>query len=477
MTDIPFPIVSGIFSDEKTKSFLMENGFTLIDFYKGRVIISRRLHEFGFLAPELLSGENSTGVPDSDREALLSMIGRIHDGEIEQGEGQFRFSDGEGESHWIDIRIRAVDRGPEKTAQIVIMNDQDITELHHAQEEIRERLMEIDSLKELLFAINKSLDFDETLARIIEHLHRIIPFDRATVQSYDGDSLTIIGGYGYPNQLIKNLKFPVKGVDNPSTRAMALRRPIICNDVERDFAGFTQVDGKAPIKSWLGIPLVYEDRTIGLFSLDSYAWDFYRERHARIASNVAEHISIAVEHARQHSIVKEEARTDSLTGVANRYGLETIGQELFIRASRNDHPLGVLMIDIDFFKQVNDAKGHAYGDLVLIAIAEGIQQSLRINDYLVRYGGEEFLVLLPDTSARESLIVAERLRETIPNLKVNGGESCPTVSIGVFSGVPGLQELLHEFIRRADLALYDAKSAGRNRCRVWRPKFDSALNH
>ena len=119
---------------------------------------------------------------------------------------------------------------------------------------------------------------------------------------------------------------------------------------------------------------------------------------------------------------------------------------------------------------MNDTHGHAYGDQVLRVLAGGIQQNLRTKDYLVRYGGEEFVVLLPGTSTREALVVAERLREKIPLTDVDGLHTCPSISIGVFSGVPGTEDLLHEFIHRADLALYEAKEAGRNRCRVWTPK-------
>ena len=211
--------------------------------------------------------------------------------------------------------------------------------------------MEIESLRSLLFAINKSLDFDDTIAKIIEHLHRIIPFDRASVQSLENGFLSVIGSFGYPEIILSNLRFPVRGIDNPSARAISSRRPIVCNDVEHDFEGFVQVQDSIEIKSWLGIPLIYEGRAIGLFALDSAKPDFYTNQHIRLASNVAEHIAIAVEHARQHTIVKEEARTDTLTNVANRYGLETDGQELFSRAERDEKPLGILMIDIDFSKK------------------------------------------------------------------------------------------------------------------------------
>jgi diguanylate cyclase (GGDEF)-like protein len=418
----------------------------------------------------LLDRLNADWLHADDRQGFLSQLDKVLKGEHERTQGQYRFLRPKNEALWLSISMRPLEWDASGKTTVLAIHDEDISSLHAAQEEIRERLIEIDSLKDLLFAINKSLDFDDTIHRIIAHLHKVIPFDRATVQSYDGAILTVIGSYGYSPENVSDLKFPVKGLDNPSARAIASRRPMICNDVINCFEGFVQVDTVSPVRSWLGIPLVYEGMAIGLFSLDSFVPDFYTDRHARIASNVAEHISIAVEHARQHSLVKEEARTDGLTGVANRYGLETVGQEIFLKALRNDTPLGILMADIDFFKDVNDKLGHSYGDKILAAIAQGISQSLRMKDYLVRFGGEEFVILLPEASPREALVVAERLRELIPRINVDDKETCPTISIGIFSGVPGPQDSLHEFIHRADLALYDAKSAGRNRCRVWRPK-------
>ncbi|MEW6548623.1 MAG: diguanylate cyclase [Spirochaetota bacterium] len=470
MPSSTFSIITAIFSEEKTKTLVVENGFSILDYAGGRVLLSERLAALGLKPQALLSREEAPWLHEEDRQGYLEQLSNVLRGHSERVQGQYRFLRSQGEPLWLSVSIRPLEWDAAGAPSLVIIHDEDISSLHAAQEEIRERLIEIDSLKDLLFAINKSLDFDDTIHRIIAHLHKVIPFDRASVQSYDGTDLTVIGSYGYPPETVKSLKFPVKGVDNPSAQAISSRRPMICNDVIGCFNGFIQVDQDNPVRSWLGIPLVYEGRSIGLFSLDSGVAGFYNDRHARIASNVAEHISIAVEHARQHSLVKEEARTDGLTGVANRYGLETVGQEIFLKALRNDSSLGVLMADIDFFKDVNDTKGHNFGDKVLVAIAQAITHSLRTKDYLVRFGGEEFVILLPETSTREALVVAERLREMIPRTDVDGKETCPTISIGVFSGIPAPHNSLHEFIHYADLALYDAKAAGRNRCRVWRPK-------
>ena len=463
-------IISSIFSEEKARALVGENGFSIVDYPGRRVLLSERMAALGIDPNSLLNPLEANWLHDEDRQGYLAQLDKILRGETERTQGHYRFLRLNNEALWLSISMRPLELDPFGKPTILGIHDEDISSLHAAQEEIRERLIEIDSLKDLLFAINKSLDFDDTIHRIIAHLHKVIPFDRATVQSYDGATLTVIGSYGYSPEHVSDLKFPVKGMDNPSARAISSRRPIICNDVINSFKGFVQVDIVNPVRSWLGIPLVYEGMAIGLFSLDSFVPGFYTDRHTRIASNVAEHISIAVEHSRQHSLVKEEARTDGLTGVANRYGLETIGQEIFLKALRNDSPLGILMVDIDFFKDVNDKKGHGFGDKVLISLAQAISQSLRVKDYLVRFGREEFVILLPETSPREALVVAERLRELIPRINVDDKETCPTISIGVFSGVPSPQDSLHEFIHRADLALYEAKAAGRNRCRVWRPK-------
>jgi len=382
---------------------------------------------------------------------------------------QLRFILPNGSILWLALSFQILKGDSDSGYSFLIIRETNVTDLVDARDEIKERLLEIESLKSLLTAINKSLDFNDTISTIIDHLHHMIPFDKASVQLLDGSCLRVISGYGYAEEQLKGLCFPIDVLTSPSSRAVYSRRPIVCNDVEKDFEGFIKVDSDIEIRSWLGIPLVFEDKPIGLLALDSVKKGFYTHQHVRIASSVAEHLALAIVNARKHTLIKAEARTDKLTGLANRYGLETIGQEFFSKAASDDKPLGLLMLDIDHFKVVNDSFGHNYGDQVLRSIASEIQRSLRSDDYPVRYGGEEFLILLPDTSTREALVVAERLRENIACLTLSDKRDFPTVSIGIFSGIPSYTEVLHEFIQRADLALYEAKEAGRNRCRVWTP--------
>ena len=160
--------------------------------------------------------------------------------------------------------------------------------------------------------------------------------------------------------------------------------------------------------------------------------------------------------------VEHRARHDLLTGTLNRTGIESRLCGELDRAHRNGHPLSALLIDIDHFKSINDTHGHAAGDQALRAVAQSIASSLRSYDLLGRYGGDEFLLLLPETPSRSALEVAERIRTLLTNAPQPPGSSIqrPTVSIGLTETLP--LDTTASLLARADAALYDAKHAGRN---------------
>lgn len=168
---------------------------------------------------------------------------------------------------------------------------------------------------------------------------------------------------------------------------------------------------------------------------------------------------------RQERTLRQQARTDPLTAVFNRRHFVELAERELLRAVRFNHPVSVMMIDIDHFKDINDAHGHAAGDRVLQRLAARCRDGLREIDVFGRLGGEEFSVLLPETTCAGAVVVAERLRESIAALKVSVPASPPlsfTISIGVAewnredTAVEGV-------LARADAALYEAKNAGRNR--------------
>lgn len=167
----------------------------------------------------------------------------------------------------------------------------------------------------------------------------------------------------------------------------------------------------------------------------------------------------------QEAEMTRQAHTDFLTGLHNRRSFFEQGEREFVRSKRHGSDMAVLMLDIDFFKAVNDRHGHQAGDQVLQGLSRMCQQNIRSIDLAGRLGGEEFAILLPDTGLVRALDVAERLRTAVAGnaVPITGGAAIPiTISIGVASLRAGDSDL-HALLQAADNALYAAKTAGRNR--------------
>lgn len=165
------------------------------------------------------------------------------------------------------------------------------------------------------------------------------------------------------------------------------------------------------------------------------------------------------------------AVTDELTGLLNRRAILQRGQEEWLRAARFHHPFSCLMLDIDHFKAINDNCGHAAGDEVLKRIANVLGDLVRKTDHIGRLGGEEFLVLAPETDRTQAITLAERIRIGIQSA---GIESIGERRISASIGIAGLhnEESLEQLIRHADKALYTAKDAGRNRCILYQERIE-----
>jgi diguanylate cyclase (GGDEF)-like protein/PAS domain S-box-containing protein len=161
--------------------------------------------------------------------------------------------------------------------------------------------------------------------------------------------------------------------------------------------------------------------------------------------------------------LRELASTDELTKALNRRSIFEVANDEIARARRYERPLSIAMLDLDHFKAVNDRFGHAVGDEALRAVADGIRSTLRKQDRVGRYGGEELLVVLPETENDDARTVIERARASVESIEMVRGDA--RVALTVRAGVVSLQrdEDLGALLRRADSALYEAKSSGRNR--------------
>lgn len=165
------------------------------------------------------------------------------------------------------------------------------------------------------------------------------------------------------------------------------------------------------------------------------------------------------------------ARTDALTGLHNRAQLDASLEIELSRSRRSRSPLSLLMIDLDHFKRINDTHGHPVGDRVLRAVAESLGQITRCSDLVCRYGGEEFAVILPDTTPANAYAVAEKIRVSLMALNLREGQATipVTASIGISGTRPEGLTQAAELLREADQALYLSKQRGRNRTEMFQP--------
>jgi diguanylate cyclase (GGDEF)-like protein len=180
---------------------------------------------------------------------------------------------------------------------------------------------------------------------------------------------------------------------------------------------------------------------------------------------------ILLQRSLMHAQLQAAARTDAKTGLLNAAAWQREADSEISQANRKDEPVSVLLIDVDHFKRVNDGHGHLTGDDVLRCLAAELRQQVRETDIVGRFGGEEFVVLLPKTGETEAYRIAERLRRSAGVVSVLAGDTPVgvTVSVGVATSEGQRDAEVFELLAAADLALYRAKADGRNRVRVFEP--------
>jgi two-component system cell cycle response regulator len=219
---------------------------------------------------------------------------------------------------------------------------------------------------------------------------------------------------------------------------------------------------EAGADDYLTKPLDTVDLQIRLMSADRV-----RTLHRKLTDQNHQLTQLNGELTQLNEHLHEQSRTDPLTGLGNRLKLHEDLQALSDRAERYGHSNCLLLCDVDRFKAYNDRYGHQAGDAVLRRVSEAIGASCRKGDAAYRYGGEEFLVILPEQTADGGAVFADRLRRRVADLEIghelNGSEGRVTISVGVAAPEEGGATSLEELLAKADAALYDAKATGRNR--------------
>ncbi|QPJ65186.1 MAG: sensor domain-containing diguanylate cyclase [Candidatus Nitrohelix vancouverensis] len=229
------------------------------------------------------------------------------------------------------------------------------------------------------------------------------------------------------------------------------------------FTGKTNPLFKSPF--FVSIPLMIENEIIGALNLNDSENDFFNVNDLDFALNISEFIALSLSNAKLYEKTQIDAVTDGLTGLTNRQQMAVLLDKEMERCLRYSSTLSVIMLDVDYFKKVNDTYGHQVGDDVLMVLSDMLKRVCRSNDVAARYGGEEFLMALPETPEKGALQIAERIRSEMERYEFQAGELKfqVTISCGVASFDSKDLNSVDALIKVADSALYRAKESGRNR--------------
>ncbi len=342
-------------------------------------------------------------------------------------------------------------------------------------QEIAESAQEMSILYKVGLAVTSGLGVEKTVTTLFNHLKNIVPIDLFFIVLLDEKKEN--AHYIMLQKDGQKIDFgPLSMKDHPSMTRYVLEKgktvyiPNILSENSEFPASKTVKIPEHDELSSLGIPLIYRGIVQGAMFLQATIPNAYNPDQIRLIETIANQASIAIDNARLFDKLQVMAITDSLTGIYNRRYFFNTGESEIGRARRYESPLSIIMLDIDHFKLVNDHFGHPIGDQTLIMVTQACSVVLRKVDILCRFGGEEFVVLLPETRLDEAVIAAERIRRSIADQKLTteNGEVKVTASIGVAEFETKGETLLN-LVDKVDKALYQAKGEGRNCVRVYKP--------
>ena len=311
----------------------------------------------------------------------------------------------------------------------------------------------------------------ETYRSILRHSAELLRAERGSLLLYDEDSneLSVKATVGPHEQSAGEARMRLG--DGVSGSVMEAGRPLVVRDVESAGRTPAPASRRYKTKSFISYPIRLGGRKVGVLNVtDKAGGGAYDDADVRLLDEIAPQMALALDRAEWREKAAQfqlMSITDPLTGLLNRRYLEERLTEELRRSQRHGYPMSFMMIDIDDFKLYNDRNHHQAGDLALEMTAQCLKSTLRAADVASRYGGEEFCILLPQTSLAEAVLIAERIRRRVERTRFPHGKHQPhgavTASIGVSCFSPDGLNTSAAIIGAADRALYFAKASGKNR--------------
>ncbi len=333
---------------------------------------------------------------------------------------------------------------------------------------VKEYQRHLERLVDFAHSVNE-LDPDDIADAISEKLENLLVSDRFSVfiKNEDDDTLRVLAhnhdGAEMDDLSLLNAQSPIMN------KAISTGELVYVKDFKSSDYSSGDKRNKYTDSYALCIPLKVGPEVLGALNINGNSKGFFDHLDLNSAELAAEMISASLNNSRRLEQLRKLAITDGLTKLYNRRYFYELLQKEFERAKRFNQPLSLVMIDIDYFKKINDKYGHLVGDVVLEELARRLKKHVRIIDTVARYGGEEFAILLPQADLNDGVLVAERVRSDVGSGPVETPEGPVniTVSLGVCDSIPDSIRKPEDLMNRSDEALYKAKAQGRNQTCVY----------
>ncbi len=454
---------------------------TLVTDAAGKIVFvnTQALNTFGAVGTEQFTGlqVNDLVLPDERSHGLDLFRFVMEENAVRDVQLMLRRFDND--TFVAEINAKRIDN-PEGAPAFVIFVLTDISERLNAQVALAKYAEEMHALYATALEINSHVELNALLQAIVQRAITLldVPLGSLYLNTELPDEFERV--VHFPPD---NLKLTIRKGEGLAGRVIAANAPQVIEDYERWFGKLEAVSAtyQNSIRRVLGVPLRVRHTVIGALTIADQRVGSFSSENVRLLTLFADQAALAIENARLYQQVRQLAVTDPLTHLHNRRGFFQLAEHELERSRRALTPLTLVTFDIDHFKRVNDTYGHAAGDVVLQAIADHSRNTLRSVDIVGRIGGEEFVMLLTDTSVDVALTVAERLRQTLASqtipIPLADGQSA-TISVTISAGIAQFDTdspTINALMEHADKALYQAKADGRNRTVVWQKQHVNVL--
>lgn len=417
---------------------------------------------FGWSSNEII-GKPLPNIPVTEDEGFRDLFAKMKEGTSFFGLDA-RLLKQDGEVIEVSLSSAPILDGEGKIQSIMLLAA-DITERKRMEESEREQRLMAEALRDTAVALNSTLEFDELLDRILNNIANVVPHDSASIMLVEEGVAYTARTRRFGEKKAKQPEQPLRLVigETPNLYQMAVTgQTLVVSDVQV-YSWWVQPAGKIIKRSYVGAPIRVKGRTVGFLNLESISPAFFTNLHAERLQTFAEQAAVAIENTRLYEEVQKLAITDHVTEVLNRRGVVEYGTIEIERAKRYGHPLSAIMLDLDNFKRVNDSHGHLTGDLVLKGIADRLCREVRKIDIFGRFGGDEFIILLPEISLREAKKAAKRLQKCLAEkpIKTEKGEFNITATAGIARMTKTTKDV-KDLVEKADKNMYSSKNHHEN---------------